>query len=99
MSFSQNIISYQFIDIQNSKFIEFDNVTCTNLNLDKNKKHDGGCFRFNNILTSHLKYVRIDNSYSYSTTVGIKFIDSINTIEYLSINYNFNNSKQVQNFN
>ena len=87
MSFSQNIISYQFIDIQNSKFIEFDNVTCTNLNLDKNKKHDGGgCFRFNNILTSHLKYVRIDNSYSYSTTVGIKFIDIFNTIEYLSIN-------------
>lgn len=76
------------IDILNSKDVEFDNVTCSLLNIDKTKTQEGGCFRFNNILIKKLKNVEISNSYSFSTTVGIKFIDNTKTMEYLSEIYN-----------
>ena len=92
--FHRNQISYQMMDIRNSKNVEFDNVTCNFLNFNK-KTQKGGCFRFNNILIKNLRNVEISNSYSFSTTVGIKFIDNTNTMEYLSEKFNFNSSKQV----
>ena len=86
--FSLNEISFQLINIENSKYVLFQNLICSYLNTDTKSRNQGGCFRTNNILNREIKNISIIESFSYSSNLGIKFIDNQNNINDLGNIYN-----------
>ena len=85
---------YQLINIENTKTVYFNNVTCQNTNTDyeTNKMAIGGCFRMQNVLSIQINNMNVENCFSRSTAVGLKIIDDENTLINLRTNYIMNDS-------
>ena len=99
MHFFSNQVSFQLVNIENTKNIVFLNSKCSNLNNGIKSKYTGGCFRTKNILKREITNVSIIESNSFSTTAGIKIIDNINSINNLLFSYQYSDLTNVQNKN
>ena len=92
VNFSENVVAYQLVNIVNTKAVYFNNVTCqnTNANYETNKMTIGGCFRMQNVLSIQINNMKVENSFSRSTAVGLKILDDENTLKNLGSSYNMN---------
>lgn len=98
ISFINNTIKYQLMNIEYTPYLQMMNIICSFLNklIILNDFSFGGCFRTSNILNRLFFNISIGYSYSDKTTIGIKVIDNPISLKSLEAEANYMYEKKVK---